>query len=74
MSDYFLRKAVATLRDDLFPELQAKFDKWAEKHTLQQQLGFLTEDAMKRYVEPEFLKERTEAKDTMGVLTGKPSK
>ena len=68
MSDYFKRRAIATMRADLFPELQAKFDSWAKGHTIQEQLDFLTADAMNRYKEPEMLKERVEVKDTMGLL------
>ena len=66
--DYFKLRAISTMRDDLFPELQAKFDSWAEGHTIQEQLDFLTADAMKRYKEPEMLKERVEVKDTLGLL------
>ena len=68
MSDYFKLRAIATMRSELFPELAAKFDRWAEGHTIQEQLDFLTADAMKRYKEPEMLKERVEVKDTLGLL------
>ena len=67
-ADFFRRRTIATMRADLFPELAVKFDKWAERHTLQEQLDFLTEDAMKRYVEPDILKSRVEVKDPMGLL------
>ena len=66
--DYFKLRAIATMREDLFPELQAKFDSWSEGHTIQEQLDFLTADAMKRYKEPEMLKPKVEVKDTMGLL------
>ena len=71
--DYFLLRAIATLRADLPPERQTAFDAWRDAGNigLQEQLDLLTEDAMKRYVEPEFLKERVEVKDTMGLLKGK---
>ena len=68
MTDYFKERAIATMRSDLFPELQAKFDRWAEGRTVQEQLDFLTADAMKRYKEPEMLKAKVEVKDTMGML------
>ena len=66
--DYFTLRAIATMREDLFPELQAKFDSWSEGHTIQEQLDFLTADAMKRYKEPDILKPKVEVKDTMGLL------
>ena len=71
MSDYFKLRAIATMRSELFPELADKFDRWAEGHTIQEQLDFLTADAMKRYKEPEMLKERVEVKDTLGLLKDK---
>ena len=70
-NDYFKSRAIATMRDELFPELQAKFDRWAEGHTIQEQLDFLTADAMKRYKEPEILRPKVEVKDTLGLLKDK---
>ena len=70
-SDYFLRRSISTLRADLPPERQKAFDEWAATgRPLQEQLDLLTEDAMKRYCEPEFLKEKVVVKDTMHLLRG----
>lgn len=73
MTNEFLLRAIATLRAELPAERQKAFDEWAStERPLQEQLDELTADAMKRYTEPEFLKERREVKDILGLLKGKP--
>ena len=70
-SDYFKIRVIATMRSDLPPERQKAFDEWASTgRSPQEQLDLLTEDAMKRYVEPDMLKAPVEVKDTMGLLKG----
>lgn len=69
--DFFRRKAVATLRDMLIPERQPRFDEWAKDKPVKVQLEWLVRDAMEYYKEPDFLKERVEVKDTLGLLKGK---
>ena len=72
-AEMFRKRAVATLRGELPKERQEAFDAWRDAGavSLQEQLALLTEDAMKRYQEPEFLKARVEVKDILGLLTGK---
>ena len=70
-ADYFLRRSISTLRADLPPERQKAFDEWAATgRPLREQLDLLTEDAMKRYTEPDFLKEKIVVKDTLHLLGG----
>ena len=72
MTDYFKTRAIATMRAELPTERQKAFDEWAATgRTLDEQLDLLTEDAMRRYVEPDILKAPVEVKDTMGLLKGK---
>jgi len=70
--DYFKTRAISTMRAELPPERQKAFDDWASTgRSLDEQLDLLTEDAMKRYVEPDLLKPKVEVKDILGVLKGK---
>ena len=71
MTNYFKTRAISTMRAELPPERQKAFDEWAATgRSLDEQLELLTEDAMKRYVEPDLLKPKVEVKDILGVLKG----
>jgi len=66
-----MRRAIAAMRSELPEERQKAFDEWAATgRPLREQLDLLTEDAMKRYVEPDFLKEKVVVKDTLKLLRG----
>jgi hypothetical protein len=54
--DYFRRRAIKAMRDELPPDKQAIFDKWAEGKPLVIQLERLTSKLMENWVEPEILK------------------
>ena len=70
-TNYFKIRAISTMRAELPPERQKAFDEWAATgRSIDEQLDLLTEDAMKRYVEPDLLKPKVEVKDTMGLLKG----
>jgi hypothetical protein len=68
--DYFLLRAIATLRSELPPDRQEAFDEWAQNVTPQEQLDELTADGMKRWKEPDVLKPHGEVKDILGLLNG----
>lgn len=56
--DYFRHRAIEALLGDLPAERQSKFRQWAKGRPLSVQLDALVIDAMKRYEEPDSLKER----------------
>jgi Arc/MetJ-type ribon-helix-helix transcriptional regulator len=71
LTDEFIRRALKALASEMSKETQARMREQAKGKTLQEQLDMLTAEAMKSYVEPDFLKPRVEVKDTMGLLRGK---
>lgn len=51
-----MKRHVEYLRSELFESRREKFDEWAKDKTLEEQVEVLVREAMKSYVEPEFLK------------------
>jgi hypothetical protein len=54
--DFFVRRAIKTIAEDLPEETRARLREQAKSKSLRQQLDLLTAGAMKSYVEPDLLK------------------